>query len=95
MSSRHSRDTSGCSSSRSPSPTAIGWLRGRPHRERDPALADGYRSIALGIVALGSVPWLVMGAAVELGGLTLERFLRELHSSKPWGRAFVTSLFAV
>jgi len=51
---------------------AIGWLR-RPHRERDPALADGYRSI---------------------GGLTLERFL-ELHSGNPWGRAFVTSLFAV
>ncbi len=70
---------------------AIGWVRGRPHRERDPSLREGYRTLALGLLAWGSLPWLVLGLGLELGGVAPERYF-DPRSADPWVRAWFTTV---
>jgi hypothetical protein len=40
------------------------WIRGRSARQRNPHLADGYRRLIAGWIIGGSIPWLILGAAV-------------------------------
>ena len=47
---------------------AIWWWRGSKHRERDPSLIEGYRSLVRGFVTWGNIPWLIMGAGILFGG---------------------------
>ena len=46
---------------------AMWWYRGRPYRERDPSLTEGYRSLVRGFLFWGNVPWLVMGLGILVG----------------------------
>jgi hypothetical protein len=70
---------------------AIWWVRGRPYRERDPSLTEGYRSLIRGWILLGSVPWLIFGAGLELGGLTPWSYFHP-ESSNPYVTAWFGSI---
>jgi hypothetical protein len=72
----------------------IGWLRGRKHRQRDPSLSEGYRTLALGELFWGSIPWLVMGAGLEVGGLTPERYFDPTRGD-PWVSAWFASVIGL
>ena len=43
--------------------------RARRYVREHPHLADGYRRLVLGYLFWGSLPWVAMGAAIELGGV--------------------------
>ena len=74
---------------------AIWWFRGRPHRERDPALTDGYRSLVRGLITWGNVPWLIMGAGILFGGVPSISHFFNLKSSNPFIIAFYMSIFLI
>ena len=44
-------------------------LRSRPHIRECPELAPGYQRLFTGVLFWGSLPWLVMGIGIELGGV--------------------------
>jgi hypothetical protein len=44
-------------------------LRSRYYIRQRPELADGYSRFSRGVLLWGNLPWLVMGAGIELGGL--------------------------
>jgi hypothetical protein len=48
------------------------WLKFRSarHIREKPELADGYRRLVFGYLFWGNLPWLFMGAAIELGGVS-------------------------
>jgi hypothetical protein len=51
--------------------------RSRPRVQERPELATGYRSLVRGYLFFGNLPWLVMGAGIELGGVpTVFSYLR-------------------
>lgn len=71
---------------------AIWWYRGKSHRERDPSLAGGYRSLIAGFVGWGSIPWFVMGAGIIFGGVRSVFSYFDLRSPSPFVWAFFASL---
>jgi hypothetical protein len=44
-------------------------LHSRRYIRQQPELADGYGRLIRGVLFWGNLPWLVMGAGIELGGL--------------------------
>jgi hypothetical protein len=48
---------------------AIWWSRGKPYRERDASLTEGYRSLVRGFLFWGNVPWFVMGLGILVGSV--------------------------
>jgi hypothetical protein len=48
---------------------AIWWRRSAKHRANNPQLSDGYRSVILGFVTWGNLPWVIMGAGILIGGV--------------------------
>ncbi len=67
---------------------AIWWLRGKKERERDPSLTDSYRSLCLGLLVFGSVPWIVMGAGIVFGGVPSVFHYLNPKTSNPFIGAF-------
>ena len=45
---------------------AIWWFRGRREIAKNPALKWGYRRLIPGYLIFGMIPWLILGAAIEL-----------------------------
>jgi hypothetical protein len=45
---------------------AIWWFRGRRKIAKIPALKWGYRRLIRGYLIFGMIPWLILGAAIEL-----------------------------
>lgn len=45
---------------------AMWWFRSRPEIAKNPALESGYRRLILGLLIFGNIPWLILGAALEL-----------------------------
>jgi len=72
---------------------ATWWHRGRRHRERDPSLASGYRSLVGGFVTWGNLPWVVMGAGILFGGVPSIFHYFDPKSSNPFVIAFFGSIF--
>jgi hypothetical protein len=73
----------------------IWWYRGRSHRERDPSLVDGYRSLVTGFVGWGSIPWFVMGAGMVFGGVRSPFSYFDLRSPSLSVSAFLLSVVAL
>jgi hypothetical protein len=66
-------------------------FRGRPYIRERPELAKGYRALFRGILSWGNLPWLVMGAGLELGGVpSIFSYFRPRD-----GNPYVVAFFAV
>lgn len=74
---------------------AIWWYRGKSHRERDPSLVDGYRSLITGFVGWGSIPWFVMGAGMIFGGVRSPFAYLDVRSPNLFVRAFFLTVFVL
>jgi hypothetical protein len=72
---------------------AIWWLRGKQHRERDPALTEGYRSLIRGFVTWGNLPWLIMGAGILSGDVPSIFHYFDPRSPNPFIVAWFGSIF--
>ena len=72
---------------------AIWWYRGREHRERDPTLVEGYRSLIRGFVTWGNLPWLIMGAGILFGGVPSIFHYFDPTSPNPFIAGWFGSLF--
>jgi hypothetical protein len=68
-------------------------FRSQRYIEQRPELAKGYRQLFLGILFFGSLPWLVMGAGIEVGGVS--SVFSYLHPSdeNPFVLAFLAIVF--
>jgi hypothetical protein len=74
---------------------AIWWWRGTEHRDRDPSLTEGYRSLVLGFVTWGNIPWLIMGSGILFGGVpSIFHYLNPRYPS-PFVTAFFASIFVL
>ena len=72
---------------------AIWWLRGKPYRERDPSLTEGYRSLVRGFVLWGNLPWLIMGAGILSGSVPSIFHFFDPKSANPFVQAWFGSRF--
>jgi hypothetical protein len=72
---------------------AIWWSRSKPHRIRDPALTESYRSLIRGFVIWGNIPWLVMGAGIVFGGVPSIFHYFDPKSPNPFIAAWFGSVF--
>ena len=69
------------------------WVRARDHIEEDPTLKPGYHRLAIGYFGCGSVPGVVMGLGVTIGGVpTVWHFFRP-QDGNPWVLAFFATIF--
>lgn len=74
---------------------AIWWFRGRPHRERDPSLTEGYRSLVKGLVVWGNLPWLIMGSGILFGGVPTMFHYFNPRDPNPFVKAWFVSVVAI
>lgn len=70
------------------------WSGGR-HIARDPALADGYRSLIKGMVIYGNIPWVVMGVGIVFGGVPSAFHYLLPQDMNPFIPAFYGSVFLI
>jgi len=71
----------------------IWWSRSKPYRERDPSLTASYRSIIVGFITWGNIPWVIMGAGIVFGGVPSIFHYFNPRSSNPFVLAWFGSLF--
>lgn len=74
---------------------AIWWKRSRSHREQDPTLTEGYRTLIRGFVTWGNIPWVVMGAGILFGGVPSVFAYFDPKSPNLFVTAWFGSLFLV
>jgi len=73
----------------------VWWCRGREHMERDPTLVRGYRRLVVGLILLGSPPWVVMGLGLRLGGVgSFHEYFRG-RGAHPWVVAYYATVVVV
>lgn len=74
---------------------AVWWVRGRPYREADPSLVEGYRSLVRGFLLWGNVPWIVMGLGILVGSVPSVIHYFNPRSLSPFVLAWFGSIFLV
>ena len=71
----------------------IWWWRSKPYRERDPSLTESYRSLILGFITWGNIPWVIMAAGILIGDVPSIFHYFNPRSSSPFVLAWFGSLF--
>ena len=71
------------------------WFGARARIRQQPNLAPGYRKLTIALLLGGSLPWLIMGAGTEFGGIPgLLPFLRP-REGNPFVLAWLASIVAI
>ena len=69
--------------------------RGRRHVARRPELAEGYKALTRGLALWGSIPWVVMGLGLTVGGVSSVRAYLHPGEADPWVLAFYLSVMVM
>jgi hypothetical protein len=71
------------------------YQRSKKHTNKQPELAEGYRSIIRGSLTWGNLPWIVMGIGCTIGGVPSVFHYFRPQDGNPFVLAFFASVFLI